>query len=439
MACTIVVGAQWGDEGKGKIIDLLTAQPCHVIRGQGGNNAGHTIVVGHKEWQLHFIPSGVLRQTTQCYLGKGMVIDPPLLLKEMENLEKQGITCRDRLFISPSAHIILPHHKILDQILETQRKGHAVGTTGKGIGPCYADKAHRIGIRMDQLIRKDIFAQSLDQILSFYNPYLSALQYPLIDKKTVLSDYNLYAQKLQSFILPFEEKINNAIKRGEDVVLEGAQGFFLDLTSGTYPFVTSSDTTTFGLCAGSGVNLLDVDEIIGVTKAYTTRVGNGPFPTEATEQMGDPTQAREIGTTTGRVRRMGWLDLFMLKTSCRMNGFTKLALTKLDILDTFSEIKVCTGYKLHGKTLSDYPSLSSDLELVEPIYKTFPGWQKSTKEAKNIEDLPKQAIDYLSFIFEYLGVSISMISVGPERSETITVKEARPSDLLDVFDFLRTR
>jgi adenylosuccinate synthase len=419
MACIIVVGAQWGDEGKGKIIDLLTTEARHVVRSQGGNNAGHTIVVGEEEYKLHLIPSGILHSNTLCYLGAGTVIDPQVLLSEMQSLAKRGIETKGRLSISPAAHIILPHQRQIDAAQERRRQGTAVGTTGRGIGPCYADKAHRVGIRMDQLIRPEALKTALDDVLALRNPQLEQLGGSPIDVDEVWNEYRSYGEQLKPFIHSFEDELATALDNEESVLLEGAQGTFLDLTSGTYPFVTSSHTTAAGICAGAGLGPTAIDAVLGVTKAYNTRVGNGPFPTEASDALGDATAAREIGTTTGRLRRMGWLDLVMLRQATRINGFTSLALTKLDILDSLSRLKVCVGYRLDGEDICSFPTLSSDLERVEPIYQELPGWCCPTTHCTKREELPPEAIAYLATIEEFVEVPIDIVSVGPRRDSTI--------------------
>ncbi|SCA63000.1 Adenylosuccinate synthetase [Chlamydiales bacterium SCGC AG-110-P3] len=427
MTGIIVVGTQWGDEGKGKVIDLLTEQAQHVVRAQGGNNAGHTIVVGDNEYKLHLIPSGIIHSHTQCYIGSGTVIDPAVLLKEIEELEEGGITIAGRLWISPTAHVILPHHRQLDILLEKAKGAAAVGTTGRGIGPCYADKAHRLGIRFDQLVHPETLPAALAPIITLYNTQLRH-QYGMegTSLDLLIAEYSAYGRALRSYVRPFEDALDTAIRSSENILFEGAQGTFLDLNNGTYPFVTSSNTTAAGVCAGAGIGPTVIDEVTGITKAYTTRVGNGPFPTEQREAFADHQVAREFGTTTGRKRRMGWLDLMMLKTAKRLNGLTSLALTKLDILDDLDSVQVCIGYTLEGRSVDQLPTLLAEWEQVAPIYETLPGWKASTSHIKEYEMLPQNAQNYITFIEQFVGVPIDIVSVGPARNQTITIRNLFP-------------
>ena len=426
MPQVILIGAQWGDEGKGKIIDILTSQAKHVVRSQGGNNAGHTIVIDNEEYKLHLIPSGILQPHTNCYICAGTVIDPEVLIQEIETLESRGIHIKGRLWISPSAHVIFPYHRTLDMLLEQKKGGRSIGTTGRGIGPCYADKSNRLGIRMGELVRPDIFGKILKCVLQLKNEELTKLygtdkmNYDEIHKK-----YSNYAEFLKPFISNVEEMINHAMDRKENVLFEGAQGTFLDISLGTYPFVTSSNTIAGGICAGAGIGPTRIDHTIGVIKAYTTRVGNGPLPTEVEDKDSflDHDQAREFGVTAGRKRRIGWFDAVLAKTAVRLNGIDSIAITKLDILDNLETIKVCVGYQIHGLRLEHMPCLTEDLEKIVPIYETLPGWKESTSRIENFSDLPENAKKYLSKIEHLCGAPISMISLGPQREKTIILKD----------------
>lgn len=423
MTGVIAVGAQWGDEGKGKVIDLLTLQAQHVVRAQGGNNAGHTIVVGDEEYKLHLIPSGILHPETQCYIGGGTVIDPAVLLQEIKGLEEGGISVSGRLWISPTAHVILPHHRQLDVALEEAKGRAAVGTTGRGIGPCYADKAHRIGIRFDQLICSETLRATLEPSITLRNTQLGQLHgVSPAGLDEVVEEYAAYGAALRPYVRAFEDDIDEAVRSSENILFEGAQGTFLDLNSGTYPFVTSSNTTAAGVCVGAGIGPTSIDEVIGIAKAYATRVGNGPFPTEQEDAFADHHKAREFGVTTGRKRRMGWLDLVMLKTAKRLNGLTSLALTKLDILDDLDSIEVCVGYAIDGKATDRMPTLASAWESVTPIYETLPGWKSPTGHIRDFGALPENARAYVAFIEQFIGVPIDIVSVGPARDQTITIR-----------------
>lgn len=425
MPSVIVVGAQWGDEGKGKIIDLLTEHAQHIVRAQGGNNAGHTILIGQEEYKLHLIPSGILHPHTQCYIGAGTVIDPEVLICELNQLQERGASVNGRLWISPRAHVIFPYHKKLDLLFEKRKGPFSIGTTGKGIGPCYADKANRIGICLGEMLRPDIFAKVLKFGLSLKNEEFAKIyQTEVLSFESIYEPYQRFAEFLKPFVKDIEEDVYQAIKSGANILFEGAQGTFLDLTSGTYPYVTSSNTVASGICVGAGIGPNHIDHTLGVIKAYTTRVGNGPFPTEVPEEETflNHVQAREFGTTTGRKRRIGWFDAILAKTAVRLNSLNSLALTKLDILDTLAEIKVCIGYTLEGKKINYLPSLIDDVEKVKPIYETLPGWQKSTTLIKRHEDLPTEAKKYLKFIEELCEIPISIISTGPSRECTMILK-----------------
>jgi adenylosuccinate synthase len=420
----IVIGMQWGDEGKGKIIDLLSAKADHVARAQGGNNAGHTIVVEKKEFRFHLIPSGILYPHVNCYIGGGTVLDPKSFLSEIEGLIQNRVDFQKRLFISQYAHVVFPYHKIFDSLSETAKGSSAIGTTGRGIGPCYSDKINRIGIRVADLIVPHSFRARLKAVLQLKNEELEKIyQKPPLDFEAIFEEYSQLANQLKPYVAPVEELLYKAAKKGEKILFEGAQGALLDVTFGTYPFVTSSCTLSGGGCSGMGFGPSFIENSIGVTKAYTTRVGSGPLPTELTKEelslFPDHLTARELGTTTGRKRRMGWLDLFLLKHTVCLNGVDSLALTKLDILDHLSEIKICVGYKDH----SYFPANQEELVSSVPIYKVLPGWKKNTKDITLYDDLPKQAKDYIRFIEEFCGVSVSILSVGPDREKTIWIRD----------------
>jgi len=424
MPMIAVVGIQWGDEGKGKIIDLLSERADYIVRSQGGNNAGHTIVTEGNEFRFHLIPSGILYPHTRCYIGGGTVIDPQVLIKEIKDLAARGIALEGRLFISSYAHIIFPYHRELDKLYEEQKGVHAIGTTGRGIGPCYADKALRIGIRVAELIRPDIFKQKLTLALEVKNKELELIfQKPPLDFNEIYSEYQSYANKIASFVFDVEYFLGKAAQTHSKILFEGAHGTFLDVNFGTYPFVTSSSTLAAGVCGGAGIGPTRLTHTLGVVKAYTTRVGNGPLPTALSQKEEnlflDHAASREVGTTTGRKRRRGWFDAVLARCGVLLNGIDSLALTKLDVLDSLTEVNICIGYRLEGRKYDVLLPLSEDLEKIEPIYETLPGWQKSTKGITKIEDLPKNARYYLEKIETLCGVPISILSVGPERKETI--------------------
>jgi adenylosuccinate synthase len=415
-----VVGMQWGDEGKGKVIDLLSSRADHIARAQGGNNAGHTIVAEGEEFRFHLIPSGILYPHTKCYIGGGAVLDPPSLLQEIEGLKKKHIDFEKRLFISPYAHIVFPYHQLFDDLAEKAKGALAVGTTGRGIGPCYADKVNRIGIRMADFIVPEIFRSKLERVLTIKNLELQKIynQAPL-DFVSLFEKYQLLASQLKPYAAPVEELLHKAAKRGENILFEGAQGALLDVTFGTYPFVTSSCTLSGGVCSGLGFGPSLVHKSLGVVKAYTTRVGHGPLPTELNEEelrsFPDHLAARELGTTTGRKRRIGWFDAFLVRHTLCLNGVDSLALTKLDILDALDEIKICVGYQGH----SYFPSTAEELMAATPIYETHRGWKQNTQGIIVYDKLPIQAKMYLRRIEELCEAPISILSVGPDREKTI--------------------
>ena len=425
MANVIVIGAQWGDEGKGKITDLLSRSADVVVRSQGGVNAGHTVVVDEQTFKLHLIPSGILYPDTECIIGSGTVIDPSVLLKEMAQLHALNVTT-DNLYISQTAHVTMPYHRLLDQASEEKRGKYKIGTTGRGIGPTYADKSERIGIRVIDLINTENLQQKLEWTINYKNVILEKLyNLPPLDPKTVIEEYLEYAEKLRPHVVDSSLKIYEAIRKRKNILFEGAQGTLLDLDHGTYPYVTSSNPIAGGACVGSGIGPTVIDRVIGVAKAYTTRVGEGPFPTEL---EGDVEQllcdrGAEFGTTTGRRRRCGWFDAVIGRYAVRINGLDCLAITKLDVLDTLEEIKVCVAYQLDGKTCRHLPSSAVEFARCQPIYRTMPGWQQPTSACRTLEDLPKQALDYLKFLGAIMEVPIAIISLGASRDQTIIVED----------------
>jgi len=420
-----VIGAQWGDEGKGKITDLLSRSADVVVRPQGGVNAGHTIVVKGQTFKLHLIPSGILYPDTECIIGSGTVIDPKILLQEFDQLERLNVSARN-LFISQTAHITMPYHRLIDQASEEQRGKHKIGTTGRGIGPTYADKSERTGIRVIDLMDADTLRKRLTWAINYNNVILEKL-YNLapLDSEEVIKEYQVYADRLRPHVIDSSLKIYDAIQKKKNILFEGAQGTLLDLDHGTYPYVTSSNPIAGGACVGSGIGPTMIDRVIGVAKAYTTRVGEGPFPTELDGELNQMLCDRgaEFGTTTGRRRRCGWFDGVIGRYAVRINGLDCLAITKLDVLDELDEINVCVAYELDGKTCDHFPGNASEFARCKPIYKTLPGWKTSTEECRTLEDLPKQALDYLKFLAELMAVPIAIISLGASRDQTIIVED----------------
>jgi len=436
MSNIVVVGAQWGDEGKGKVVDLLTQSADVVARFQGGHNAGHTVKIKEKEFILHLIPSGILHKGKKCIIGNGVVVDPKALIGEIEGLKKKKISVGKRLFISGRAHVIMPYHNVLDGAHENSKGNKKIGTTGRGIGPAYVDKMSRVGIRMADLLDPAGFKKKLKTNLADVN-FLLANKYKTkkISVKKVYDEYMEYAEYLKPFITDTVVLVNKLMEKGENVLFEGAQGTLLDIDHGTYPYVTSSNACAGGVCTGLGVGPKSIDGVIGIVKAYTTRVGSGPFPTELKDKVGEKLRldGGEYGATTGRARRCGWLDLVALKHTIRINGFTGIALTKLDVLDGMEKLKVCVGYKYmapanscskKGKPckVTDFPEQVGVVEKCEPVYEELEGWSGSTKGVENYKDLPKQAKAYIKYISDKLGVKIDLISTGQKRNEVIFVK-----------------
>ena len=420
MPATIVIGAQWGDEGKGKITDLLADKADVVVRYQGGNNAGHTIVRDGEVFALHLIPSGILYESKTCVIGNGVVIDPHILFGEIEALHKRGVDV-DNLRISGNAHLIMPYHLLLDGVAEQQLGKFKIGTTGRGIGPCYIDKYTRIGIRVQDLLDEKILRRKIHTALEEKNWQLQRYDIGTLDPDQVTDEYLGYRARMEPFICDASLLANTALDQGKQVLFEGAQGTLLDIDFGTYPFVTSSNPIAGGACTGAGVGPTRIDSVIGVAKAYTTRVGEGPFPTELFDDAGDAMceVGQEFGTTTGRKRRCGWLDLVALKYAVRTSGITHLAITKLDVLTSFQTIKVCTRYRAGRKILEEFPLRQTDFHHAKPLYEEMPGWSQEIRDCENWEDLPEAARDYVQFIAEFTKTRVKFIAVGPGREETI--------------------
>ena len=420
MPNTILVGAQWGDEGKGKIIDFLTDEADVVVRSQGGNNAGHTIVIGGEKYVLHLIPSGILRRSKTCVIGNGVVLDPVALVGEIEGLRARGVKVGKNLLISDCAHLVLPYHQALDGLRESLKGNRKIGTTKRGIGPAYADKVSRTGLRTGDLLRSEDFEAKLKDRISENNAVLKSLGAPLLNAKKIVADTLKAAETLLPFITNTVVFLHRALETKSRILFEGAQGTFLDIDHGTYPFVTSSNTTAGGACTGSGIPPHCIDSVMGVVKAYTTRVGEGPFTTED-DALGDRFHAmgREFGATTGRARRCGWFDAVSTRYAAILNGIDQIAITNLDGLDGLESIKLCVAYRLDGKVLDFPPTDSADLARCEPVYIEMPGWLKSTEKARRFADLPPKARAYVRKIAELTGAKLSIVSIGPARAQTI--------------------
>ena len=425
MANVVVIGAQWGDEGKGKITDLLSNSADMVVRYQGGVNAGHTVVVKDQTFKLHLIPSGILYPETECIIGSGTVIDPKVLIQELDQLDRLGVSSKN-LMISETAHVTMPYHRILDVAAELSRGDQKIGTTGRGIGPTYADKSERSGIRIVDLMDTESFKVQVRYCVANKNVILEKLyNLPPLDPEEVIVEYLAYADRLRPHVIDSSLKISQAVQKKRNILFEGAQGTLLDLDHGTYPYVTSSNPVSGGACVGAGVGPTIIDRVIGVAKAYTTRVGEGPFPTELDGEVGALLCDRgaEFGTTTGRQRRCGWFDAVIGRYAVRINGLDCLAVTKMDVLDTLDEIKVCVAYEIDGKRCNDFPTNAKAFARCVPIYETVPGWQTSTEECRALEDLPQKALDYLKFLAELMAVPIAIVSLGAGRDQTIIVED----------------
>ena len=423
MPVTVIVGTQWGDEGKGKITDLLSRDMDMVVRYQGGNNAGHTVVIKDETFKLHLIPSGIFYANVLCVIGNGVVIDPAVLLQEIETLKTKGFSV-DNLKISSQAHVIFPYHRYMDQAQEKKREAGRIGTTCRGIGPCYVDKFNRRGIRISDLYNEKVFREKLEWnateksflLNKFYGMKVK------INVNEVMSEYLGYAHGIKKYVVEESTSlVYNAIKKKKNVLLEGAQGTMLDVDQGTYPYVTSSNPAAGGACIGAGIGPQHINDVIGVVKAYITRVGSGPFPTEIPGKLGDELRERggEYGATTGRPRRCGWFDGVVMRHATKINGLTQVAVTKLDVLDGFDKLKICVAYELNGKKITDFPTDIHRLEKCKPVYEEVPGWQADTSKIKDYQDLPENAKKYLDKLAQIAEARISLISVGAERGQII--------------------
>lgn len=422
MSVKIVVGAQWGDEGKGKIIDLLSERVDIVARYQGGANAGHTVVIKGEKYILHLIPSGILHENTICIIGNGVVIDPHALLEEVEFLSSKGIDITGRLFISHRAHLIMPYHKLLDQAKESKDEKNKIGTTGRGIGPAYVDKVNRMGIRIVDLLDRETLKTKLKRNIEEKNEILKKIyQRDELDVQQIIDAYLEFDQKIDPFVKDISTFLNESIKENKRILLEGAQGTLLDIDFGTYPYVTSSNPISGGACSGVGIGPTKIDTVLGVIKAYTTRVGMGPFPTEIhdEENINLRELGAEFGATTGRPRRCGWFDAVIANFAVQVNGIDSFAVTKLDVLDTLDEIKICVAYQYDGKLLKTFPSEPRTLENCQPVYEVFPGWKEKTSGVRHYDELPANAKNYLDAIRNLTQTEISIISVGSDREQTI--------------------
>ena len=425
MPALVLVGAQWGDEGKGKVTDVLGGAVDYVVRYQGGNNAGHTVVLGTESYALHLIPSGVLRPDCVPVIGNGVVVDPKVLLEEMDGLAARGIDC-GRLLLSADAHLIMPHHRALDRVTERYLGAAQIGTTGRGIGPCYGDKVARVGIRVQDLLDPGIFRKKLELTLREKNQVLSKVyNRRAIDIDDVVVEYEGYAERLCPHIADTSLILARALDRGETVLLEGSQGTLLDVDHGTYPFVTSSSPTAGGASAGSGIGPTRISRVIGIAKAYTTRVGAGPFPTELHDDVGERLRSvgEEYGVTTGRARRTGWLDLVILRYAVRVNGLTDLFLTKLDVLSGLDRVPVCTGYRVNGMEATEMPMTQTDFHHAVPIYEDLPGWSEDISAARSIDDLPRAAQDYIRLIEQVCQCPVSAVGTGADRDQTLVLRD----------------
>ncbi|AQS07930.1 adenylosuccinate synthase [Clostridium beijerinckii] len=425
MSAFIVLGAQWGDEGKGKMTDYLAEEANVIVRFQGGNNAGHTVVVGDKEYKLRLIPSGILYEDKLNVIGNGVVVDPKALFEEIEYLEGVGVKISpEKLIVSDRAQLIMPYHKVLDKLKEKARGKNDIGTTGRGIGPCYTDKFERCGIRVCDLLHEDVFIEKLRENVEMKNAYITkVLGGEALNFDEILDEYLGFAKKLRPFVQDTSVKVYDAIKADKTVLFEGAQGMLLDIDYGTYPYVTSSNTTAGGVSSGSGIGPNMITNAVGITKAYTTRVGKGPFPTELLGETGDwiREKGHEYGVNTGRSRRCGWLDLVIIKTAVRVSGLTSLAVTKIDTLAGLEKIKVCVGYKFNDTVIDYFPASLEDLAECEPIYEEFDGWDDSVADVRSYDELPENVKKYLARISEFTGTRISIVGVGPKRDQTMRI------------------
>jgi len=423
MSAVVLIGTQWGDEGKGKITDFLAEKADVICRYQGGNNAGHTVVVDGKTYKLHLIPSGILYPGKSCIIGNGVVLDPLILFKELEYLQQNNIDS-SALKISTNVHLIMPYHRLLDELQEERRGAFKLGTTKRGIGPCYMDKISRLGIRLIDIMDADEFKGILERNLEEKNFYLSKVYgHKGFDFNEMYETYLDYGQKLKQYLVDCSLFINNAYDDGKDILFEGAQGTLLDIDHGTYPFVTSSNPTAGGAAIGAGIGPTKIKGVLGVVKAYTTRVGEGPFPTELNDSIGEELReaGHEFGTTTGRARRCGWFDAVILRYAVRINGISSLAITKLDVLDGLDTIKVCVGYKYKGEILKEFPQSIEKLSNCEPVYESMPGWKQQTSHINDYKELPANAKRYIERIEELVKVKAGIVSTGPGREQTMVI------------------
>lgn len=423
MSTVVISGAQWGDEGKGKIVDYLAAQADTVVRFQGGSNAGHTVTVNGEEYKLRLLPSGILYKGTTCVIGNGVVADPQCLLEEIDNMQKRGVDTSG-IKISNRAHVVMPWHKLFDELGENLRGENKIGTTKRGIGPCYIDKADRIGIRVCDLIDREEFAVKVAQVIKQKNLILEKVySHAPLNSDEIINEYEGYAERLRPFVCDTIALLNEQVAAGKKILFEGAQATMLDIDYGTYPYVTSSHPISGGVGVGTGVAPKKIDKVFGVVKAYCTRVGEGPFPTEQLNEIGDKLRnaGHEFGTVTGRPRRTGWLDACVVKYAGQLSGTDYMAVTRLDILDSFDEIKMCTAYKVDGEILNEIPASLKVLAKVEPVYETFAGWKTDISGIRRYEDLPANAKKYLERMAEVTGIKLGIVSVGPNREQTIVL------------------
>lgn len=423
MPTLAIVGAQWGDEAKGKLVDVLGSQASMVVRYSGGNNAGHTVIANGKEFKFHLIPAGILHPNVKAILGSGMVICPKALLEEWDRTQAAKSDL-GTLVISPGAHVVFPYHRMLDQLEEQARGADPIGTTSRGIGPAYQDRVARFGIRMGELVDEHRFEARLREVLAYKNRLLSMLGGDTIEFAPLFDEYKTYADRLRPYVQDIEATVQDAVHAGERILFEGAQGTFLDLDSGTYPYVTSSHPVAGGACLGTGIGPRDIHNVLGVCKAYTTRVGGGPFPTELLDDVGEwiRQHGKEYGTTTGRGRRCGWLDLVLLRHSVRLNSMSGLVVTRLDILSGFETVKVADSYSISGKTINHVPTNTHEFAECVPNYREVPGWSGDLRTCRSVDELPETARQYLRTIEEFTGVPVAIVSVGPDRDETIIVR-----------------
>ena len=424
MSTLVVVGSQWGDEGKGKITDLLSEEADIIVRYQGGCNAGHTVVKGDEQYIFHLIPSGILHEGVKCLIGNGVVVDPQSLLQEIESLKKKNIEIDGNLLIDFKAHIVLPYHKSLDEIKETKRGKNKIGTTKRGIGPAYVDKIARIGIRMIDLIDEKSLSKKLENNLNEKNSIfekLYGLKISNQEKKDIVKKYREYGQLLKKYVTDISLYLNQAIDEDKKILFEGAQGTLLDIDHGTFPYVTSSNPIAGGACIGTGVGPTKIDRVMGITKAYTTRVGRGPFPTEMQGELEEYIRQKggEFGATTGRPRRCGWFDMILVNYAVRINGMDSMVITKIDVLSDFDKIKICTSYKYNGKMIKEFPVDLKTLQKCIPVYEEMEGWKGNISQITKYEDLPRQSRAYISRIEELVRTKVVIVSVGPKRSQTI--------------------